>query len=129
MNSLEGEPFSLSSWEMKKQRTKGLEQKRDTGTRTGEQEDEIRRTNPIQMRDGDWRCAMEECRGEINFARRRECWKCGADKSGNRRLASETPNRSVQNPHQRRGDRSYQEKTNLGLSPTDRLKMRVEEQR
>ena len=74
LDSLEGgEPFRLSSWEMNKQRTKGLDQKSDKGSGTGEQEDETRRTNPIQMRNWDWRCATEECRGEINFARRREC--------------------------------------------------------
>ena len=54
MNSKEGgEPFRLSSWEIKKQRAKGLEQKRDKDPWTGEQEEEFRRTNQIQMRDGD----------------------------------------------------------------------------
>lgn len=87
----------------------------------------------IEMREGDWRCMVEECRGEINFRRRRECWKCGADKAGNRRQAGtvRTPvdqdqGRWGQSPGLRN---SGDGRGRLGLSPTDRLRRRVEEER
>ena len=59
-----------------------MELRGDKKNELEEQEDRIQRTNSIHMRDGDWRCKLEECRGEINLARRRECWKCGPDKAG-----------------------------------------------
>ena len=119
----EEEPFRLSSWELKKRRTHGP----GPENRQGEEEGIMGRNNIIQMREGDWRCVMEECRGEINFARRRECWKCGADKAGIRRAG--TSSRLVHSPDPRRGGGSSPENTVSGLSPTDRLKRRVEEQR
>ena len=65
-----------------------------------------KRNNIIQMREGDWRCVMEGCTGDINFARRIECWKCGTDKTGNSRALTWTSSRLAQSPEKRRGDRS-----------------------
>ena len=118
------EPFRLSSWEVKKRRALG--QGQDNSQR--EQEEMVRRSNSIQMREGDWRCVMEGCRGEINFARRRECWKCGADKTGIKRAQGATSSMLGQSPDPRR-DRSLPEQSGFGLSPTERLKRRVEEHR
>ena len=121
------EEFSLSSWEKRKQRGKRLEQKGVQQKSQGEQEDENGRRNTTQMRDGDWRCVVEECRGEVNFARSRQCWKCGAGKDGNRRSPV---GRGPPSPDPRRGGmNTVAGNQGAELSPTDRLKRRVEEQR
>ena len=95
-----------------------------------------RQSREIEMREGDWRCLVQECRGEINFKRRKECWKCGSDKKGNCKVP-ESPRISGD---QRRpvfpprmlggevgGERRSRGQGDLGLSPTERIR-RIEQQ-
>ena len=83
---IEDEGFSLVT--MRRQRVEKNQEQRSNRMGTNGQRTQPslsadgKRSREIELREGDWRCVVQDCQGEINFRRRTECWKCGADKNG-----------------------------------------------